>query len=236
MALFWLFAARFHFKLCQNAIYAIPITKEQINREIRNSISTPIHSVILYIFVLLNFFTNGTWGSFAISLLLATVWAETWHYFSHRVFHVPRFHWIHVEHHKSHLSSPFTALSFSFTEKLVFNFGILAVLGIVDRLYSLNFFGIAAWYVGYLVINSFSHANFEVKSAHFQRRAGKILTSTTYHALHHSRYSNNYGLGTRIFDRIFKTEWPDYDPLFEQIAGEGMPLTRLGERVETSTF
>jgi sterol desaturase/sphingolipid hydroxylase (fatty acid hydroxylase superfamily) len=98
----------------------------------------------------------------------------------------------------------------------------------------LNFFGIAAWYAGYLVINSFSHANFEVKSAHFQRRAGRILTSTTYHALHHSRYSNNYGLGTRVFDRIFRTEWADYNPLFEQVA-EGRPLTRLGEKMETST-
>ena len=26
-------------------------------------------------------------------------------------------------------------------------------------------FGIAAWYIGYLIINSFSHANFELKSA-----------------------------------------------------------------------
>jgi len=233
MALFWVFAARFHFKFCQNAIYAIPITKEQIKREIKNSIHTPIHAVILYIFVWLKFFTNDTLVSFVISLLLATIWVETWHYLSHRLFHVPRFHWIHVEHHKSHLSSPFTALSFSFTEKLVFNLGILTVLGIVDRFYSLSFFGIATWYVGYLVINSFSHANFEVKSAHFQRWAGRILTSTTYHALHHSRYANNYGLGTRVFDRIFRTEWADYDPLFEQVA-EGRPLTRLGEKMETS--
>ena len=58
MALFWVFAARFHFKLCQNAIYAIPITKEQIKREIKNSIHTPIHAVILYIFVWLKFFTR----------------------------------------------------------------------------------------------------------------------------------------------------------------------------------
>jgi lathosterol oxidase len=234
MALFWLFAARSEFKLCQKPIYAIPLSKEQITREVRNSIHTPIHAVILYVFVLLNFFTNATWGSFVISLLLVAVWAEAWHYVSHRAFHLPQFHWIHVEHHKSRLSSPFTALSFSFTEKLIFNLGILIVLGVVDLFYSLNFFGITTWYAGYLIINSFSHANFEMKSSHFQRWAGRILTSTTYHALHHSRYSNNYGLGTRVFDRIFGTEWPDYTPVFARIAGEGRPLTRLAEGASTS--
>jgi len=234
MALFWLVAARSGFKLCQRSIYAIAIGPEQISREVRNSIHTPIHAVILYMFLMLNFFTNNTWESFAISLLLTTAWAETWHYISHRLFHLPRFHWIHVEHHKSHLSSPFTALSFSFTEKLIFNLGILGPLGFVDHFYSLNFFGITAWYCGYLIINSFSHANFELKSRHFQRWAGKILTSTTYHALHHSRYSNNYGLGTRIFDRLFKTEWADYSLIFEQVADQGKPLTRLGEKLEAS--
>jgi len=235
MALFWMFAARFRLKLCQTSIYAIPISEEQVIREIRNSIHAPIHAVLLYIFLRLNFFTNSTWGSFAISLFLVAVWAEAWHYISHRIFHIPRFHWIHAEHHKSHLSSPFMFLSFAFTEKVIFSLGILAVLGIVDRFYRLNFFGIAVWYSGYLVINSFSHANFEVKSKHFQRWAGKILTSTTFHALHHSRDSNNYGLGTRIFDRLFKTEWADYTRIFERIAAQERPLTRLGEKVETST-
>ena len=79
LALFWVVAARFHFKFCQNAIYAIPISKEQIKRELKNSIHAPIHAVILYIFVWLKFFTNDTLASFVISLLLATIWVETWH-------------------------------------------------------------------------------------------------------------------------------------------------------------
>jgi sterol desaturase/sphingolipid hydroxylase (fatty acid hydroxylase superfamily) len=232
MALFWVCAAHFHLKICENTIYAIPISQEQIRRELRNSLHTPIHAAMLYVLVLLNCFTNDTWGSFGISVLLTTVWAESWHYISHRAFHLPRFHWIHIEHHKSLLSSPFTALSFSFTEKLIFNLGILGTLAIVDQFYRLNFFGIAMWYVGYLVINSFSHANFEVKSKTFQKVAGKVLTSTTYHALHHSRYSGNFGLGTRLFDRVFHTEWADYETVFGRITGQREPLTRLGERME----
>jgi lathosterol oxidase len=231
MSLFWLVAETFDFRICRDKIYAITISKEQIRREAKNSIHTPIHAVLLGIFLLLGFFQNTGWASYTISLLLTFVWAEAWHYISHRIFHTQRFHWIHVEHHRSHLSSPFTALSFSFTEKLVFDLGILGVLALVDRFYSLNFYGVAGWYIGYLVINSFSHANFEMKSPKFLNWTGKIITSTTYHSLHHSRYTRNYGLGTRILDRIFRTEWEDYEPLYQQITTRQQPLTRLRERV-----
>jgi lathosterol oxidase len=230
MAAFWYLAEKLKWRICRDTIYAIPIPREQIKREIRNSIHTPIHAVTLFVFLSMNFFKGMGAGSFVIALVLTTVWAEIWHYISHRIFHTQRFHWIHVEHHRSHLSSPFTALSFSFTEKLVFNAGILAVLAIVDRFYSLNFFGIAAWYVGYLVINSYSHANFEIKSMGFQKWAGRILTSTTYHSLHHSRYTRNYGLGTRVLDRIFRTEWEDYELLYQQITAKGKPLVKLREQ------
>ena len=125
-------------------------------------------------------------------------------------------------------------MSFSFTEKLVFNAGLLGLLAIVDDFISLNVFGIAAWYIGYLVINSFSHANFELKSTDYNRWMGKILTSTTYHSLHHSRYTGNYGLGTRVLDRIFKTEWDDYERLYDRISRERRPLSKLRDRATAS--
>jgi sterol desaturase/sphingolipid hydroxylase (fatty acid hydroxylase superfamily) len=157
-----------------------------------------------------------------------------WHYGSHRAFHLRALHWIHLEHHKSRLNSCLTAISFSFTEKLVFDLGLLGPLAVVDYFFSLNAFGIAGWYIGYLVINSFSHANFELKSRDHNRWMGKVLTSTTYHSLHHSRYTGNYGLGTRILDRVFKTEWDDYEALYDRISGERRPLSKLRERAAPS--
>jgi Delta7-sterol 5-desaturase len=232
MALVWYIADKRKIRLCRDRIYDMPIGDKQIRREIANSIHTPIHAVLLYLCLLLGFFQNTTWLSFFASLALTFVWAEIWHYVSHRLFHIPQLHWIHAEHHRSRLNSPFTAISFSFTEKLVFDAGILGALALVDLALSLNFYGIAAWYVGYLVINSFSHANCEIKSRNFHKLSGRVLTSATYHALHHSRYTGNYGLGTRFMDRLFGTEWEDYVPLYEQIKGARKPLTRLTERAE----
>jgi Delta7-sterol 5-desaturase len=230
MALVWYMAVRNGWKMSQRLIYDLPISDKQIRRELWNSLHAPIHAVILAGFLALGFFQNTSVASFFVSALATFVWAEIWHYASHRAFHLKALHWIHAEHHKSHLNSPLTAISFSFSEKLIFDLGILGLLAVIDLAYSLSFYGIAAWYIGYLIVNSFAHANFELRPKDYNRLLGKVMTSTTYHSLHHSRYTGNYGLGTRVLDRMFKTEWEDYERLYDRISHE-RPLTRLREKV-----
>jgi len=233
MAVIWHCADRHQWKMCERRIYDLEIPDKQVKRELKNSIHTPIHAAFLGLCLAAGFFENKTIASFVTSALITTVWAEIWHYWSHRAFHLKPLHWIHLEHHKSHLNSPFTAISFSFTEKLVFNFGMLGFLAAVDTVFSLNFYGVAGWYIGYLIINSFSHANFELKSKDYLKWTGRIITSTTYHSLHHSRYTGNYGLGTRFLDKLFKTEWEDYEPLYDRVSTDRQPLKHLRERVES---
>lgn len=232
MALIWYLAARNKWTFCRRAIYDVPIGAEQIRRELRNSLHAPIHAVLLAAFLALGFFNGTSWLSFVLTGIGTTIWAEIWHYLSHRAFHLRALHWIHAEHHRSHVNSWLTAISFSFTEKLVFDLGMLLPLAAIDRVLPLNFFGIAIWYVGYLVINSFSHANFEMRPENYNRLLGRWLTTTTYHSLHHSRYTGNYGLGTRFLDRLFRTEWQDYEAVYDRIRGEGAPLKTLREKLE----
>ncbi|MGD9783629.1 MAG: sterol desaturase family protein [Hyphomicrobiaceae bacterium] len=232
MAAFWYAAYRGEWTFCSKKIYAIKISDKQLRRELLNSIHTPIHAVILAAFMLLGFFAERSWTGFFATLALAFVWAEVWHYVSHRAFHLKPLHWIHAEHHKSHINSPFTAISFSFWEKTIFDLGYLGVLALIDLAVSLNFYGIAGWYVGYLIVNSFGHANFEIRPGSYNAVLGKVLTTSTYHSLHHSRYTGNYGLATRALDQIFKTEWTDYEKLYTRVTGDGPPLSSLRERVD----
>lgn len=234
MALIWYLAARNQWRLCERTIYDLPIGKEQIRREFRNSLHAPMHAVILAAFLLAGCFRNTSFVSFLLTGIATTIWAEIWHYVSHRLFHVRQLHWIHAEHHKSHVNSWLTAISFSFTEKVVFDIGLIGMMALADLVVPLNFYGIAAWYIGYLIINSSGHANFEFKSDNYNRFLGKVLTTTTYHSLHHSRYTGNYGLGTRILDRWFKTEWEDYEALYDRVCKERRPLRQLRERVAGS--
>ncbi|WP_306140858.1 sterol desaturase family protein [Roseibium sp. MMSF_3412] len=232
MALFWLSVEDYEVDLSRDRIYNLPIKDPQVRRELKNSLHTPLHALMLMVFLLLGLFDNRSVTGFFGSLLLTAVWAEIWHYSSHRAFHLKSLHWIHAEHHRSRLSSPFTALSFSFWEKLIFDLGILGALALVDQfLMPLNFFGIATWFALYLVINSYGHANYEIRSENFMKVKGKYITSTVYHALHHSRYTGNYGLGTRFLDRLFGTEWPDSEAVFERVVVEKKPLTSLKETV-----
>lgn len=232
MAAIWYAAYRGGWSMCRRKIYDIQIQDKQMRRELWNSIHTPLHAVILGAFLYAGFFADRSWAGLFATLVLAFVWAEVWHYASHRAMHWTPLHWIHAEHHKSHINSPFTAISFSFSEKLIFDLGYLGALAAIDFVVPLNFYGIAIWYVGYLVINSFSHANFELRPGDYNALVGQALTSTTYHSLHHSRYTGNYGLATRFLDRMFGTEWTDYENLFTRVAVEQQPLRTLRERVE----
>lgn len=230
MALTWYLAATGRWKICERKIYDLPVDQAQIRREARNSVHAPIHAVLLAIFVYAGFFRNDTAVSFLATLVLTTAWAEIWHYASHRAFHTRPLHWIHLEHHRSQINTWMTAISFSFPEKVIFDLGLLLPLALLDTTLSLNFLGIAGWFIGYLIINSFSHANFELKPKHFNRLLGKVVTSTTYHSLHHSRYTGNYGLGTRVLDRLFRTEWPDYEIVYDKVSSERTPLKKLKEK------
>jgi Delta7-sterol 5-desaturase len=234
LALFWYTAYKNEWAFCGTRIYAVPIKRKQLRRELRNSIHSPSHAIVLFGFLGAGFFPSRSALSLTATLILTMLWAEVWHYASHRAFHLRQLHWIHAEHHKSRINSPFTALSFSFTEKFIFDLGLICPLALLDRWQPLNFFGIAFWFIGYLIINSYSHANFEIKSAAYLNRVGKMLTSTTYHSLHHSRYRGNYGLGIRLPDRIFGTECDDYERVFQRVTQQQLPLANLGEVVKTA--
>lgn len=227
MAFFWY---RREKKGRAHRIYALDYEPGQLKRELKNSIWMPIHATIAATFYLSGAFRNDSVLSYFGTVLLTYVWAEVFHYYSHLSFHHKSLLWIHEEHHKSKINSPFTALSFSFVEKLIFSVCIFALPALVDRFITpVNYYGIVTWYLGYLIINSFAHANFEPKSDKYLDRVGRWITSTTYHSLHHSRYVKNYGLGTRFLDRLHDTEWADYERVFVA-AKSNQPLSKLREK------
>lgn len=232
MALFWLCVEDYDVDLSRDRIYDLPIKDPQVRRELKNSLHTPMHAAMLLLALLSGLFEARGIGAFLWTLAVTAIWAEVWHYASHRAFHLKALHWIHAEHHKSRLSSPFTALSFSFTEKLIFDIGVIGGMALVGWFIELNFYGVAAWFVGYLIVNSYGHANYEIRGETFMALKGTVLTSTVYHALHHSRYTGNYGLGTRVLDRLFGTEWPDTAAVFDKVVVRKTPLHALRETVD----
>src|SRR5688572_2237484 len=110
MAIFWFWAVSRRWHIASRTIYSLDIPREQIARELRNSWHAPVHSVLLAAFLAIGCFQATDVWSFAYTAAITTVWAELWHYGSHRAFHLPALHWIHREHHKSHINSWLTAI------------------------------------------------------------------------------------------------------------------------------
>jgi sterol desaturase/sphingolipid hydroxylase (fatty acid hydroxylase superfamily) len=47
--------------------------------------------------------------------------------------------------------------------------------------------------------------------------------TATFHSLHHQRYTGNFGLFTRFWDRLFGTELDDYESAFVAAHAETTP-------------
>ena len=59
MALLWYVALKRNWAICQRTICALPIKEAQIRRELKNSIHTPLHAVLLLLFLWMGFFRDS---------------------------------------------------------------------------------------------------------------------------------------------------------------------------------
>ena len=68
MALFWYWAKKRDWKLCERTIYDLPVKGSQLKRELWNSLQSPLHGVILGALLWFGFFENKSVLSFAATL------------------------------------------------------------------------------------------------------------------------------------------------------------------------
>ena len=144
-------------------VYAPTAEKTQIAREQRNAIfTTPVHALIFIVVLTTGALHPATesWRVITLTFLIAFIWTEIWHYFSHRVMHHRRLLFLHREHHLSAITNPWTSVSFSFLEKFVFSLGIIGFMAMLSHLAPISVTGIAAYYVFYFFTNTLGHANF----------------------------------------------------------------------------
>lgn len=215
-------------------VYDVPAPLDQRAREIRNSFMTaPIHALLFFLFIGFGWMRTGPESVVLViaTFVLTFAWTEIWHYASHVAMHHRWLHFIHREHHRSRITTPWTSMSFALGEKLIFSIGILGVLALLSRLHALSALGVFLYYLVYFVTNTIGHANFEFRAPEYRKTwMGKLFNSPSYHAMHHARYVRNYGLLTPWPDALFGTRWEDESDV-QTRAANGQALKRLGERV-----
>jgi Delta7-sterol 5-desaturase len=149
------------------------------------------------------------------SIFIAIILHDSYFYWMHRILHHKKlFNKAHIIHHHSTNPSPWAAYSFhlieGFTEAL-----ILPIILFIIPMHPVALFSFT---VISLMINVYGHLGYEVAPKWFRKSfLFEILNSSVYHNLHHHKFKGNYGLYFRIWDRICKTEHPDYVKRYDEI-------------------
>lgn len=144
-------------------------------------------------------------GGSLVALVLAH---DTWFYWTHRLLHQRRlFSWTHRTHHRSVAPTPWAAYSFAPAEALVQAVFLTLILLVLP----LHPVVILVFLTHMIVRNVMGHAGVElVPRAWLAGWWGRWLTTTLHHDMHHAHGRFNYGLYFTWWDRIGRTEHPQY--------------------------
>jgi sterol desaturase/sphingolipid hydroxylase (fatty acid hydroxylase superfamily) len=149
---------------------------------------------------------------------------DAWFYGWHRMLHHPLlFRHVHAVHHRSIDVNPFTSYSFHAVEAMILGLWIVpAAMVLPVPMLALGILQIVG-----LLNNVMAHLGYEFLPRWILRVPVLRWTNTaTFHSLHHTRPGGNFGLHTRIWDRVFGTEIPGYERVFIERGGaEAVPAS-----------
>lgn len=150
-----------------------------------------------------------------LSLVLSLVVHDTYFYWIHRAMHHERiFRYTHLVHHQSNNPSPWSSYSFHFIEALAEGAVVIVLVLVLPMHPSV----ILLFTFVSFVINVYGHLGYEIMPKGFRTSIWfEILNSSTYHNLHHQKFKGNYSLYFRVWDRMLKTEHPDYVKIYDRI-------------------
>lgn len=182
--------------------------------EIKNSIKTGLIFSLFGALLLycsrnhynLLYFNKNDYGLFYFvsSFFILVLLHDAYFYWTHRLMHHKLlFRKFHSTHHMSRNPSPWTSYSFDTGEAFVN--GIFLFLA--SFLVPLHPFIISIFIAFTLIYNVISHLGYELYPRWLK---SSFMGTATYHFLHHQKSCYNYGFYFRFWDKLMKTEDPDY--------------------------
>ena len=139
-----------------------------------------------------------------LSVLLYLFAHDTWFYWTHRWMHRPKaFRLAHAVHHASRPPTAWAAMSFHPVEALTGAVVIPALIFVIPIHAAMLALVLAVM----TVMGVTNHMGWEMfPRSLVHSRLGNWLITASHHQLHHERYSCNYGLYFRFWDRLCGTD------------------------------
>jgi len=212
-------------RFARNKIQQRHALPKDFGREILHSLqSALVFTIIAYVLFFTPFskytlvykkISDHSIGWMVLSLVLSLIVQDTYFYWMHRLLHHKRlFRLTHLLHHRSANPSPWAAYSFHFIESWLEG-AVLVVIVCVIPLHPLVF---AVFTIISLFINVYGHLGYEIAPRLLRRSfLFEIVSTSVHHNMHHSKFDGNYGLYFRVWDRLMKTEHPDYVKEYDRI-------------------
>jgi sterol desaturase/sphingolipid hydroxylase (fatty acid hydroxylase superfamily) len=150
-----------------------------------------------------------------VTPVILIVLQDAYFYVTHRAMHHRwLFRAVHLEHHLSRHTSPFTAYAFSPVEALV-HAAFVPLVTLVMPAHQLALFA----FLGFMIVrNVLGHLAIEIFPAKFlEGPLRRLSTTTTHHALHHLRPNTNFGLYFPHWDDLLGTTDPQYRARFAAV-------------------
>jgi len=133
-----------------------------------------------------------------LEILVLVAWNDVHFWINHRLLHTRWLRRFHLPHHRSVVTTPFSAYAFHPIEALMLGNVILLPMVVHD----FSFWSLASVPLFSLFFNCIGHANYDffprVSYAHW-------FAASRRHHLHHACYNGNYGFQFTFMDRLFRT-------------------------------
>jgi Delta7-sterol 5-desaturase len=160
----------------------------------------------------------GLWGNLGIfaAILIAH---DAYFYWSHRTMHHPKlFKTFHRFHHKTITPTAWAAYSFAIPEAVVMALFIPVWLFFVPTPGIVVFAFLAVM----IIRNCMGHAGLELHARGWASHPLlKWISTTTHHDLHHAgSFNHNFGFYFTFWDKIMRTEHPDYVATFDRVTAK----------------
>ncbi|TVQ06461.1 MAG: sterol desaturase family protein [Leptolyngbya sp. DLM2.Bin27] len=141
---------------------------------------------------------------------------DTYFYFTHRLFHQPRwFTWLHRGHHCSRYPTPWTSFAFDPLEAVVqavFLVGVVFVL----PLHFITVLAVLATMTVWAVLNHLGPDRLPALFPHHW--LGQWVIGPAHHSIHHLKFTVHYGLYFTFWDRLLNTQDPRYTQTLDESA------------------
>lgn len=204
------------------------------NKHIRGEIAWSILSLCIFVLVSMLLYymyyqgytkiylnvSDYGWTYFVFSIGLMILIHDCYFYWSHRLMHTDFLYRFHKIHHHYTNPSPWSSFSFHPIEAFI-EVGIAILIVVIMPAHPL---AVSLFLLYMTSLNVMGHSGFELFPPNYTNHwFWKLHNTSTHHNMHHLHGRYNYGIYFNFWDKLMKTNHPDYIATFKQVSSRTRP-------------